>query len=226
MQLSGNAWDYMIVFWSGVLTSFTPCIYPVIPLTAGYIAAANTRGTRSMGLILSLIYVFGLALTYCVLAVIAALTGRFFGQLQSHPLVLTGVAGLLVIFALMMLDLIPLPQGGINIQGRIRPTNILSVMLFGMTAGLAVSPCVAPILGTLLLYTASRQNIVHAISLLFIFSYGIGASLILVGTFSGLIGYLPRSGPWLTRVKQVCAVILFLGAGYFLIQAVRQITAG
>jgi len=219
MNLSGTVWDYVIVFWSGVLVSFTPCLYPVIPLTASYIAAANTKGTRWMGFWLSIIYVFGLALTYCALAVVAALTGTFFGYIQNHPAIKIAVANILIFFALVMLDIIRLPQGGVHIQGRIRPTNMLTVMLFGMTSGLVVSPCVAPVLAVLLLYTASLQNMAHAVTLLFVFSYGLGASLILVGTFSGLLSHMPKSGPWLVRIKQACALVLILGAEYFLFQA-------
>lgn len=221
MNLSGNIWDYFIVFWSGVLVSFTPCIYPVIPLTAGYIAAANTRGTHLMGFVLSLIYVSGLALTYCTLAVIAALTGSFFGVIQNQPFIYVIVANVLFVFALIMLDVIRLPQWGINVQGKIHPTNVLTVFLFGMASGLVVSPCMAPVLGTLLLYTASQKNIAHAVVLLFVFSYGVGASLILVGTFSGLASRLPKSGQWLMRINQVCALILVLAAEYFLFKAGR-----
>jgi len=218
-MLSGNIWDFFIVFWSGVLVSFTPCIYPVLPLTASYIAGANSRGTILMGFLLSLIYVFGLAITYSVLAVAAALTGRFFGYVQSHPVTYVVIANLLVLFALIMLDKVHLPQGAVDVQRRIHPHNPWTVLAFGMTAGLVVSPCVAPVLGMLLLYTASRQNVLYAIALMFSFSYGVGASLILVGTFSGLLSRLPRSGPWMLRIKQGCAVILILAAEYFLIKA-------
>ncbi len=218
-MLSGNIWDFFVVFWSGVVVSFTPCIYPVLPLTASYIAGANTRGTPLMGFVLSLIYVLGLAITYSILAVVAALTGVFFGYVQSHPVTYVVIANLLVLFALIMLDKVHLPQGAADVQRRIHPHNPWTVLLFGMTTGLVVSPCVAPVLGMLLLYTASKQNVFHAVGLMFCFSYGVGASLILVGTFSGLLSRLPKSGPWLLRVKQACAVILILGAEYFLIKA-------
>ena len=80
MELQGNFFDYFIVYIAGVVVSFTPCIYPVIPLTASFIGGINTKGSKLMGFFISLIYVFGLALTYCGLAVFAALTGKVFGQ--------------------------------------------------------------------------------------------------------------------------------------------------
>ena len=219
MELQGNFLDYFIVFWAGVLVSFTPCVYPVMPLTASFIAGVNTKGTKWMGFVLSLIYVFGLALTYCALAVFAALTGRFFGQIQNSPGVFIAIANIFIFFGLVMFDVIPVANFGVNVQNKIKIKNIWTVVLFGMASGLAVGACTAPILGVLLVYVASKQNIFHAASLMFVFSYGVGASLILVGTFSGILGNLPKSGAWLIRVKQFCGLVMIIAAEYFLIKA-------
>ena len=219
MELQGNFLDYFIVFGAGVVVSFTPCVYPVIPLTASFIAGVNTKGTKLMGFIISLIYVFGLALTYCAVAVFAALTGKMFGQVQNSPIIFIVVSNILIFFALVMFDVIPISNFGLNIHNKIKTKNIWTVILFGMASGLVVGACTAPILGTLLLYISSKQNILHGVSLMFVFSYGVGASLILVGTFSGILGNLPKSGAWLTRVKQFCGLILIIAAEYFLVQA-------
>ncbi len=219
MELQGNFFDYFIVFWAGVLVSFTPCVYPVMPLTASFIAGINTKGTKLMGFVISLIYVFGLALTYCALAVFAALTGKMFGQVQNSPVIFIAVSNVLIFFSLVMFDVISIPNFGLNIHNKIKTKNIWTVILFGMASGLVVGACTAPILGTLLLYISSKQNILHGVSLMFVFSYGVGASLILVGTFSGILGNLPKSGVWLKRVKQFCGLVLIIAAEYFLIQA-------
>jgi thiol:disulfide interchange protein DsbD len=219
MTLSGNITDYFIVFGAGVLVSFSPCVYPLMPITAGFIAGVNTRGTKLMGLMISLVYVFGLAITYSALGILAVLTGRLFGYLQSNPFVFLFVAFVLGFFGLVMIDLVPFPVLGTQLQYKIKPRSLWTVFLFGLISGLVVGPCTAPILGTILLYISSKQNFVHALSLLFVFSYGVGFSLILVGTFSGLLARLPKSGTWLLRVKQISAGILFLASIYFLIKA-------
>jgi len=219
MQLHGNFFDYFIVFWAGVLVSFTPCVYPVMPLTASFIAGINTQGTKLMGFFISLIYVFGLALTYCAIAVFAALTGRMFGQIQNSPIIFIIVANVLLFFSLVMFDVIPLPNFGVNVHNKIKTKNIWTVILFGMASGLIIGSCTAPILGTLLLYISSKHNILHGVSLMFVFSYGVGASLILVGTFSGILGNLPKSGVWMVRVKQFCGLVLIVAAEYFLVKA-------
>ncbi len=220
MQLSGNFFDYFIVFGAGVVVSFSPCVYPLMPITAGFIAGVNTTGTKLRGFIASLIYVLGLAITYSGLGMFAVLTGRLFGSIQSSPFVPLFVACVLVFFGFIMLDIISIPAFGKKFQNKIRPKNLFAVFLFGMISGLVVSPCTAPILGTLLLYISSKQNWLHSLSLLFVFSYGVGFSLILVGTFSGLLARMPKSGKWLVRIKQISAVILFLAAIYFLVKFV------
>ncbi|MCA9409289.1 MAG: sulfite exporter TauE/SafE family protein [Candidatus Omnitrophica bacterium] len=211
--------SYLIVFWGGVLVSFTPCVYPVMPITASFIAGANTKGTRWMGFLISLVYVFGLALTYCALAVFAAVTGKVFGQIQNNPYIFLVVGNVLLFFALVMLDVIPLPTIALSSQNKNKPKNLWAVILFGMASGLIVGPCTAPVLGSLLLYIGSKQNIFHGITLMFAFSYGVGASLILVGTFSGLLSSLPKSGVWLVRVKQASGIILLIIAEYFFVKA-------
>ncbi|VAW12968.1 Cytochrome c-type biogenesis protein DsbD, protein-disulfide reductase [hydrothermal vent metagenome] len=219
MQLSGNFWDYFIVYWAGVVVSFTPCVYPVMPITAGFIGGINTKGSKLMGFLLSVIYVFGIAITYCAIGIFAALSGKVFGQVQNNPYIYLVVGNILLLFALMMFDVIPLPMVGLNLTQKIKKKNIGTVVLFGIAAGLVIGPCTAPILGTLLLYVASKQNIAHAVSLLFVFSYGIGTSLILVGTFSGILANLPKSGKWLTRVKQLSGLVMLGIAEFFLIKA-------
>jgi cytochrome c-type biogenesis protein len=214
MEPSGGISDYFIAFVSGVLVSFTPCVYPVMPMTASFIAGANTTGTRWHGFAISLIYVLGMALVYAGLAVFAALSGKLFGQIQQSPLFLFGVAFGLVFFAFVMFDKIEIPTIGHHKHHKLKPDSLWSVFLFGTISGFIVGPCTAPVLGSLLLYVASKQNILLGTTLMFVFAYGVGFSLILVGTFSGVLSRLPKSGFWLLRIKQLAGVIL-LGMGLF-----------
>ena len=223
MHLTGSIFDYFIAFASGVLVSFTPCVYPVMPITASFIAGANTTGARSRGFILSLVYVLGMAIVYVTLAVAAALTGRIFGQIQNQPFVYFIIAALLIFFALVMFDFIALPTiGGIK-SHQLKPDSLWAVLSFGMVSGLVVGPCTAPVLGSLLVYVASRENIIYGSSLMFVFAYGVGFSLILVGTFSGLLSRLPKSGLWLVRIKKFCAWILLAIGVYFVYKGMALI---
>jgi thiol:disulfide interchange protein DsbD len=222
MNLSDNLLlNYFVAFWSGVLVSFSPCVYPVLPVTAGIIAGVNTTGTKLRGFVLSLVYVLGMAITFCTLAAVAAINGKIFGQFQNQPLVLLAVGNIFILFSLVLFDFIQISALGVNFQHRIKLRNIWSILLLGAAAGFVVGPCTAPVLGGLLALVASKQSLMYGVSLLFFFSYGVGASLILVGTFSGILSNLPKSGPWLLWIKKFCGLVLFVIGEYLIIKAGR-----
>ncbi len=201
--------------------SFSPCVYPLVPITLGFIGV-KAGSSRLKGLILSLVYVFGLAVTYSILGLIASFTGRLFGQISSHPVSFFIIGNACIIAGLSFFDIININFTGIRLQNKIKMKgDILSVFLLGLASGLIAGPCTAPALGTILLYVATKQNIFYGASLLFVFAYGMGFLLILVGTFSSFFMNLSRSGIWLARLKKLSGFIL-LGIGeYFLIKAGR-----
>jgi len=221
MSLQGNSLGFIGAFLGGVLMSFSPCVYPLVPITLGFIGV-KAGSSRLRGLILSLVYVLGLAITYSILGLIASLTGRLFGQISSHPISFLVIGNACIIAGLSFFDVINISFTGIRLQNKIKMRgDILSVFLLGLASGLVAGPCTAPALGTILLYVASKQNIFYGASLLFVFAYGMGFLLILVGTFSAVFINLSRSGIWLARLKKFSGFIL-LGIGeYFLIKAGR-----
>ena len=99
----------VIAFLGGVLASLTPCVYPMIPITAGVIGHANVGGSKGRGFVLSLTYVTGMALTYAALGIFAAATGRFFGSINSSPWTFLVVGNVFLLFGLGMLDVMQLP---------------------------------------------------------------------------------------------------------------------
>lgn len=221
MNLQGNHLNFIGAFLGGVLVSFSPCVYPLVPITLGFIGV-KAGSSRLKGLILSLVYVFGLAVTYSILGLIASFTGRLFGQISSHPVSFFIIGNACIIAGLSFFDIININFTGIRLQNKIKMKgDILSVFLLGLASGLIAGPCTAPALGTILLYVATKQNIFYGASLLFVFAYGMGFLLILVGTFSSFFMNLSRSGIWLARLKKLSGFIL-LGIGeYFLIKAGR-----
>ena len=94
-----------------------------------------------------------------------------------------------------------------------------AVFLMGATSGLVAAPCTVPVLGALLAFVAQSRNLIFGFSLLFVFALGLGLLLLILGTFAGLVASLPKSGPWLVRVKQAFGIFLILAAEFFLIQA-------
>lgn len=211
---------YVAVFLGGVAISFTPCVYPVIPITVSYIGAASA-GSRGRGFLLSLFYVFGMALTYSILGAVAALTGSLFGRIASSPATYLIVGNICVLLGLSMMGLFELPIPGFlkNQKTLTKGKGVIPSLLVGMASGLVVGPCVAAPLGVVLAYVATKQNLFFGMTLLFVFALGMGVLLIVIGTFAGLLTSLPRAGNWLNGIKKVFGVILILIGEYFLITA-------
>ncbi|HIC92272.1 MAG TPA: hypothetical protein EYP21_09505 [Syntrophaceae bacterium] len=210
----------LLAFVGGVLTSFTPCTYPLIPITAGFIGARAT--SKLKGFSLSLFYVLGLAIVYSILGGIAALTGQLFGQVTTNPWGHFIVANLCLFFGLAMLDvfIIQPPQIFYRLQPRkIKGYNAISALFAGGISSLVAAPCTVPVLGILLTFVASHRNVTLGMFMLFFFAFGMGTLLILVGTFAGLLSSLPKSGKWQQRVKRFLALLMIGAAQYFLIRA-------
>jgi thiol:disulfide interchange protein DsbD len=91
----------------------------------------------------------------------------------------------------------------------------------GAGSGSIAAPCTVPVLGVLLSFVATEKNVVFGFSLLFVFSLGLGVLLIALGTFTGLVASLPKSGNWLLRIKQFFGLLMILLAEYFFLQAGR-----
>jgi len=219
---SSSIMAYPIVLLGGVATSFTPCIYPVIPIIVGYIGGQE-RQSKLTGFTLSSSYVLGMALTYAALGAFAALTGKFFGQIQNNPIVYLLVANIIILFGLSMLGLfsIPLPSF-MNRTGSVKKHRGLGGAFgLGLASGFITAPCTVAILGVLLTFIATKQNILFGITLLFSYALGMGFLLILAGTFTGFLTALPKSGMWMKRVQIVFGIFMLALGEYFLFQAGR-----
>ncbi len=216
---SGNILAYVIVFAGGILVSFTPCVYPVIPITVGYIGG-QAAGKKGRGFVLSLFYVLGLALVYAALGAVAALTGKFFGQASTSPIAFFIVGNICILLALSMFDVfyIPIPAFLRKLRPESKSKGIIGSIFVGMVSGLVVGPCTAPVLGALFTYVAQRQNVFFGISLLFFFALGMGVLLIVLGTFSAVMTSLPKAGKWMEVIKKVFGFILLAIGEYFIIQ--------
>ena len=221
MLLSGSPFDFVFAFFGGLLASFTPCVYPLIPISAGYIIG-NAQNSKSRALCLSLFYVTGMAITYSFLGILAVLTGSMFGKFSSNPLV-NFISGILIfIFGLFMFDLFHFNFSS-NLKLPVyKKANFAGALLLGLVSGLMITPCLTPILGAILTYLSTTKNMLYGGFLLLSFSYGLGLIFILIGTFGVSFTGLPRPGKWMVAIKQACAAIIVLTGLYFIIAAIRR----
>lgn len=204
-------------FSGGFLTSLTPCVYPLIPVTLA-LFGANGECSRKKSFLLSVTFVFGITVTFTTLGIIASQTGALFGSVLAHPLVITVLSLLLVFLALYNLELFHL-SWLMHIQSkasRVGGTGFLGAFLAGSVSGFVAAPCVGPILVSILVYVAQVGDIVYGSLLLSSYSLGMGVLFILLGTFSGLLSRIPRSGRWMSIVKFLLSSALLLVALFLL----------
>ncbi len=210
----------LLSFSGGLLASLTPCVYPLLPIVIAFVGS-RTMGqkTRFQAFFLSLAYVLGMALVYTLLGVVAAVSGKMFGQISSSFWAQFIVANIMILLGLSMLDVFKLPLYSVQSAEGKEKKGIIGAFLVGMASGLVASPCTAPVLGVILTYVASTQNVLQGGTLLFTFSLGMGFVLLLAGTFSGLLTSLPKPGAWMQQVKKVLGLAMIGLGEYFLLRA-------
>lgn len=205
-------------YLGGMLTSLTPCIYPMVPILLGVIGASRIE-SRWQGLSLSVTYALGLATVYTLLGMIAALTGSFFGRIASSPWSLLVFANLCFLLGIWMLDWIHIPLFS-TARGTARK-GYPGAFITGLLSGVMAATCSSPVLAGLLIYVTTSHDVALGASMLFAFAFGMSTLLIIIGTFSGVLKRLPNPGRWMIFVKYLLAVGLLAYGEYFLLRAGR-----
>ena len=218
-----------LVFAGGVLTSLTPCIYPMIPITAAIVGgqsvaeqqAGAVRAPRWRPVALTFTYVLGLALVYAGLGLFAGLSGTLFGSVSTNPWLYFAMANFLVLAALAMLDVVPirLPSALVQRAGTAGTAGRVSgAFIMGAMSGLVAAPCSAPVMAAVLTWVTTTKSAALGFMYLFVFSLGMCALLVAVGLSSGVLARLPRAGAWMVWIKRLFAVVMLGAAEYYLIQ--------
>ena len=201
-------------FLAGLLLTFTPCVFPMIPILSGIIAGQGDNITTRKAFTLSLVYVLAMASTY---AVAGAVVGRFGAEFNiqawfQDPIILSIFAGIFVLLALSMFGFYDLQMPSF-IQSRLTEFsnkqeggNLVGVGIMGLLSALIVGPCItAPLVGALIFISQTQDWLLGGLAL-FALGLGMGTPLLLIGTSAGNL--LPRAGGWMDAVKAVFGVAL------------------
>jgi thiol:disulfide interchange protein DsbD len=215
--LKGGHWPLIMLsfFGFGLLLSFTPCVFPMIPILSGIIVNHGHAVSHGRAFMLSLAYVLGMAATYTAAGVAAGFSGTLLTSALQNGWVLGGFALIFVVLAFSMFGFyeLQLPAAW---QSRLANTanrpggSPWAIALMGALSALIVGPCVAAPLAGALLYIAQTGDALLGGAALFSLALGMGAPLLLVGTFSRSL--LPKSGPWMEGVKKFFGVLMLATA--------------
>ena len=215
----------LLLFGAGLLTSFTPCVYPMIPITAGLLGGAGAAGRSSRARLgMTALYVLGVALVYATLGVIAGLTGSIFGGVSTNKWALLIMANVLLVSGLALLDVfnVRATSGLMAWAARFTAERPYGAFMMGATSGLVAAPCGAPAFAVVLTFVAATGSAALGFTYMLAFSLGMTAVLAAVGVSAGALAALPRSGPWMLGLKRTGGVLLLLMAQYYVFQAGRN----
>jgi thioredoxin:protein disulfide reductase len=207
----GWAVTILVVFLGGLALNLTPCVYPMIAITVSYFGGQGGERSPRHAFVSSLIYCLGIVLTYSTLGLIAALTGSLFGSALQSPVLLVGIGLLLVALALSMFGLYELQPPQALMQkatGLSSKAGYIGVFFLGAVIGVIAAPCLAPFVVALLAFVGESENPWLGWWLFFALALGLGLPYVVLGTFSGLLTRLPKSGTWMVKVKVVFGVAL------------------
>lgn len=207
----------------GIGIAFTPCVLPMYPLISGIVLGGKQRLSTGRALLLTFIYVQGMALTYTALGLVVAAAGLQFQAALQHPYVLIGLAVVFTLLALSMFGLFTL-QLPSSLQTRLTLMSNRqqggspgSVFAMGAIAGLICSPCTTAPLSAILLYIAQSGNMWLGGGTLYLYALGMGLPLMLITVFGNRL--LPKSGPWMEHVKTAFGFVI-LALPVFLLERI------
>ncbi len=215
----GKLWlAFLLIFVGGIVTSLTPCVYPLIPITVSVFGAGESTGIFK-SFLLSLVYVFGIVVTYSILGVAVASTGAVFGQVMSNPYVIGFISVILVALGLSMFGVfeIQLPSSVQNRLNTVGGAGFFGAFGMGTVAGVIAAPCTGPALAAVLTYIAKADiSVFLSFWLMFTYAFGMGLLFICIGTFSGFLSALPRSGGWMYVLENIFGIAIITVALFFL----------
>jgi thioredoxin:protein disulfide reductase len=198
-----------IIFVGGLALNLTPCVFPLIPITVGFFAM-QSDGRRSRRLALSAAYVFGIVVTYSVLGLLAALSGKMFGAVLQSRVTIIVLAGLMLVLASSMFGAweFRVPQFIANRSGG--RAGLAGALTMGLLVGIVAAPCIGPFVVALFALVAAIGKPAIGLAMFATLAFGLGFPYLVA------LNALPKPGEWMVQVKKAMGFVLVAMAFYFL----------
>lgn len=217
----GLFWAFAGIFLIGLALNLTPCVYPMMSVTVSLFGnSSDSESKLSSSFFMAFVYVMGIVFMYSILGVAAAFTGALFGSWLQSPVVLAGIGILIFALALSMFGLYELqpPSSWMqSLSGTQRKTGgVIGHFFSGLVVGVFAAPCIGPPIIALLAFVGSQGDPFFGFTIFFVMAFGLGFPYLILGTFSGLLSKMPKSGTWMVWVKKIFGVVL-VGVALFYI---------
>jgi cytochrome c-type biogenesis protein len=211
--------SYPAAFLAGLLSFFTPCIFPLIPAYFSFITGISledlteekNKKFREKVLISTLLFVFGFSFIFILLGASASYLGGLIYQYKKLIIIIGGV--LIIIFGAHLIGIFRIRY--LHYDRRIhlgdRPLHFLGPFIVGMAFAAGWSPCIGPMLGSMLIIAGSKETVWQGILLLSIYSLGLAIPFIIISLFINfLLNIFYRITPIMKYVNRVAGALLIL----------------
>jgi len=221
-QFAGRSLFVLIIlsFIGGLSLNLTPCVYPLIPVTAGYFS--RQAGGKKKTFLLALTFIFSMAIVYSLLGVAAAFTGSLFGRALQHPVVLVFISSIMFFLALAMFGVyeIRMPTG-LSFLTESRP-GVSGAAFMGATMGVVAAPCVGPFIAALLAFVGAKGDPLQGFVLFFSLGIGMGIPYIPLALIAESFSRMPKAGPLLVTTKRILGFFLIVLSAWFLLPIIGE----
>jgi cytochrome c-type biogenesis protein len=215
---------------AGMLASLSPCVYPLLPITVGFVSTQAGTG-RNASIIM---YSLGQMLTLIALGFLTVALGQIFG-FSSESAWVKGLTGGLLLGAsafMILIHWMPSANGAGRFAAYLTQWNqavlrwsekprlrYLAPLLLGVGSALVLSPCTSPILGGVLSLMAGNTTFMQGLLMMSAYSFGFSSLFLLMGLGLVHANRIPRAGKWMVKFQMSGAVMMALAGNYFLYQA-------
>ncbi|MFL6446348.1 MAG: protein-disulfide reductase DsbD family protein [Bryobacteraceae bacterium] len=202
----------LTAFAFGLAALFTPCVFPMIPITVSFFLGQDTRGGKRGALAQALVFCLGIVVLFTALGFLVTAVAGPFGvvQLGSSPWVNSFISLVFFVFGLSLLGAfeLTLPSSFLTkLNTASQAGGYVGTLLMGLTFSLTSFACIGPIVGPLLIASVQSKGPQPVLGML-AFASGLATPFFLLALFPGYLKRLPRSGGWMARVKIVLGFVV------------------
>ena len=175
--------EFLVAFGAGLVSFLSPCVLPLIPGYISYISGQSLQNileSKKINLFSLILFCLGFSTVFVILGASASFIGKAFLQNSEFLRIIAGV--IIIIFSLQLIGLINIPY--LNLEKRFdakESRNILFPYIIGLAFGFGWTPCIGPILGSILALASIEETLARAILLLIFYSLGLAIPFVLSG---------------------------------------------
>ena len=214
--------EYVLLFLEGIATFISPCILPMLPIYILYLTGQEDKDNKKI-LLNSIGFFIGFAILFSILGAVFAGIGKYLSDYSNIVNIIFGI--IIILFGLNFIDVIKIPfiNKTKKVELKTNKKGFFQSILFGMVFGLGWTPCLGVFLGSALMMVANTGNILQGITMLLVFSLGLGVpfilSAVLIEQLKNTFNFIKKNYKTINIISATLLIIIGL---YMLAQGILK----